>query len=192
MSAPWYFSGVATRVLLVAGVLALAVGDAETKADRLIGNVEGVYKKRFKSGVVNPGQPDDVIDVEDVIELVRHDRTHLYFRARLNFYNGHTCGLWGIASYQDERFVFRSSEPGEACTLWIGVNGKQLTLTDATGDGPSTCHSYCGARGSFRDYTVGMDKRRPIKYLPRLKASREYKEAVERLGSAPPVAPASK
>jgi hypothetical protein len=38
-------------------------------------------------------------------------------------------------------------------------------------------------RGSL-EYSIGMDKRRTIRYLDRLKASREYKRAVDDLRAA--------
>ena len=41
-------------------------------------------------------------------------------------------------------------------------------------------HRRHGARGSL-DYSIGMDKRRTIRYLDRLRASREYKRAVDDL-----------
>src|SRR4051794_40614207 len=60
-----------------------AVDDA---ADKLIAATNGVYKRRFKSGIVmGDDKPDQVVDAEDIVELVRYDRTHLYFRAALQF-----------------------------------------------------------------------------------------------------------
>jgi hypothetical protein len=153
----------------------------EAAAAALITALEGVYKRRFKSGVVVPGQPDEVMEVEDVLELVRHDARHLYFRAKLQFYNGHTCGLYGLARFEAGRFVYRAPTPasnGATCTLWIAADKSHVTLTDAPPNGSSTCQEFCGARGSFRDWRIERSKRRPIRYLPRLMASREYGEAV--------------
>jgi hypothetical protein len=180
----WYFLAVLS--LLHACLVLAAVDAAPPDADRLITSLEGVYKRRFKSAMVTgPGQPDESYQAEDVIELVRHDRDHLYFRASLQFYNGHSCGLYGIAGFEGGRLVYRTREPGETCTLSISATATDLVLTDAVGEGPSTCTAFCGARGSFRDYRIPLAKRRPIRYLPRLKASRQYKEAVEAFSKAP-------
>ncbi|WP_322400018.1 hypothetical protein [Massilia luteola] len=61
-----------------------------------------------------------------------------------------------------------------------------MTITDrATPDAPASCWAYCGARGAL-EYSIGMDKRRAIRYLDRLKASREYRKAIEDLHQTEP------
>ena len=164
---------------------------ADAEADRQIAALEGVYKRRFKSGVVVPGQADETVAAEDVIELARHDRTRLYFRAVLQFYNGHSCGIHGIASRESDAFVFRDRAGGgeeESCTFRISANKTELVLTDRiTPDGAATCQAFCGARGSLSEYRIPLKARRPIRYLARLKASRQYQEAVAALAAAAPV-----
>lgn len=158
-------------------------------AQQLMQQIAGVYKHRFMSAAIVPGQADEPYQAEDVIEIVPYDDEHVYVRVHLDFYNGHTCGIYGMARYEDGGFVHRASDsppPGEqSCTLRIGVEKGKLTLTDRPRpDASRTCSDYCGARGSL-EYEIGMDKRRPIRYLERLKASRQYKEAQDELGRRP-------
>ena len=45
--------------------------------------------------------------------------------------------------------------------------------------------AYCGVRGGL-EYSIGLDKRRPIRYRDRLKASRQYRKAIEDLHATEP------
>ncbi|WP_159703906.1 hypothetical protein [Massilia sp. 9I] len=144
------------------------------------------------SATITPGkapmEADEPYQAEDVIEIVPVDREHVYFRIHLDFYNGHSCGLYGIAKQEGGRFVYRESadlSPAPPrCVLRLGVDKGQLSITDRGEDDVSSCSQYCGARGSL-DYTIGMDKRRPIRYMERLKASRQYQESVARMRPKP-------
>ena len=71
--------------------------------------------------------------------------------------------------------------PGEPeCTLKVGVHGDRLFLTDRAAPGEaSSCRDYCGVRGSLGDYSIARSSKRKIRYMDRLKASREYRSAVE-------------
>ena len=60
------------------------------------------------------------------------------------------------------------------CTLKLHVVKGELQFDDGEG----SCKSYCGARGSWGGEDFKLSARRPIRYLPRLKASHEYKEAL--------------
>jgi hypothetical protein len=178
-------------VLLALPLPSLADSAADADADKLIAAWEGVYKHQFKSGFYEEGKaPDEnTVLVEDVVEIARHDRTHLYVRADLHFFNGHICGISGIASYAGGAFVYRDPDPdsgadGQPCTLRVSATKTHLVLDDRSGDGAATCSFYCGARGSLSGYEIELGRRRPIRYLPRLKASSEYKRAVEQLAAS--------
>jgi hypothetical protein len=180
--------------------LADAEADAD-RADKLITAWEGVYKHQFKSGFYEEGKdPDENTEtVEDVVEIARHDRTHLYVRADLHFFNGHVCGISGIASYEGGGFVYRNPDPdsgadGRPCTLRVSATKTKLVLDDRVDGSEATCASFCGARGSLSGFEIELSRRRPIRYLPRLKASSEYKLAVEQLAALakPRPAPATK
>src|SRR5262245_59365912 len=106
------------------GLLATAAA-AAAGGDALIGDLEGVYKVRHRSGLIapgkDPGEADQKVTVEDIVEIVRHDADSIYLRAELSFYNGHTCSISGIAIRQGSAFVYRSGQfSGEGappCTL---------------------------------------------------------------------------
>jgi hypothetical protein len=176
-----------TPKILVPLLAALCACGASAQApEQLMQKMAGVYKERFMSGAINPGGPDTPYQAENIVEIVPYDADHVYVRVHLEFYNGHECNIAGMGRYEKGAFVYHDPErlqPDEPpCALKVGVDGGRLTLTDrATPDAISTCSAYCGARGSLT-YDIGMDRRRPIRYLDRLKASRQYRKAIEDLG----------
>jgi hypothetical protein len=178
------YTGFFLSGVILAGA-AIAVAPV-TPALQAMERITGVYKHRFMSGVIVPGtDKDEPYQAEDVIEIVPYDHEHVYVRVHLDFYNGHSCGIYGMARFEDGVFVYRSSMPpledNPACTLKVGEKDGALTLTDRPfPDSARTCEAYCGARRSL-NYEIGMDKRRPIRYLERLIASRQYKEAIDEL-----------
>jgi hypothetical protein len=152
--------------------------------------MEGVYKHRFKNGIITPGkapmEADEPYESEDIVEIVPHDATHVYVRAELQFYNGHSCSVAGMAGFENGKFVYHDPEPPiasePACVLTLVQNKDTVTLTDRLApEGAATCSMHCGARGSLSNYVMPKSTRRPIRYLKRLVASREYKKAVEDL-----------
>ncbi len=163
------------------------------EAQGLMSEVAGVYKHRFMSATISPGkapmEADEPYQAEDVIEIVPFDREHVYFRIHLDFYNGHSCSLSGMAKQESGGFIYR--EPVRLlpelprCVLRLGVDKGQLAITDRVVDGTSSCSDHCGARGSL-NYTIGMDKRRPIRYMARLKASRHYQAAIDEMRAGKP------
>ena len=175
------------RALLIAlcavPVLAHAAADP-------IAEIEGVYKHRFRNAMITPGKQPGEADVgydsEDVVEIVRYDDSHVYVRARIEFYNGHSCGISGIAGREGNAFVFHDPEPthdgGPQCTLKISKVDGKLRLTDRVPpEAGSTCKQYCGFRGSLGDFSVPLSKRRPIRYMDRLKSSSHYLSAIKNL-----------
>ncbi|GAB2870274.1 hypothetical protein GCM10027277_44450 [Pseudoduganella ginsengisoli] len=163
---------------------------AETAPEQAMKEMAGVYKHRFRNGIITPGkapmEADTPYESEDIVEIVPYDATHIYVRAELQFYNGHSCSISGMAGYEQGRFVYHDPEKaydgGPPCTLAVASSKDGITLTDRlTPDGGATCRSYCGARGSLSDYTIAGSKRRPIRYMDRLQKSREYQKAVDDL-----------
>ena len=150
-------------------------------------DIEGVYKHRFMNGIITPGkapmEADTPYESEDIVEIVPYDDSHIYVRAELQFYNGHTCSISGLAGREGRGYVFHDPETVAAgeqpCTLTVMPSRDTLTLTDRLGaDGASTCRMHCGARGTLSNYTIPMKARRPIRYLDRLKRSNEYQKAI--------------
>jgi len=153
---------------------------------QLMREIDGVYKKRFTSGMIVPGQDkDEPYQAENIVEIVPYDDQHVYLRAHLDFYNGHTCDIAGMAGFEHGAFVYHDPEPPlpkeRPCVLRLHVTDKRLMLTDReTPDAEATCRAYCGARGSL-DYEIDLDQRRQIGYLARLKGSKKYKKAIQDL-----------
>lgn len=180
-------------VLLLAASGACA---ASTQAPaRLTEQMAGVYKERFMSATITPGKAPGEADVpyqaENVVEIVPYDADHVYVRAHLDFYNGHMCDIAGMGRYEHGAFVYHDPAPSWSpasppCALKVSVEHGKLTLTDRpTPDAPASCRAYCGVRGAL-EYAIGMDKRRSIRYLDRLKASREYNKAIDDLHATEP------
>ncbi|HBF49104.1 MAG TPA: hypothetical protein DDX04_00495 [Massilia sp.] len=183
--------GMAKLGLVCAALLALPAASSFA-ADDLAGSIEGVYKRRFMN-TINAGadRPAERYLAEDVVEIVRQDADHLYLRAYLEFANGHTCSVWGIAGREGEDFVYRQqSMPagGEApCSLKVSVQPGKIVLDDRDAAGLATCRAKCGARGTLSGYTIERKARRPIRYMNRLQESRQYREAVSEFqGMQPP------
>jgi hypothetical protein len=165
-------------ICLLLPILSVA---ADVPAATLINDLQGVYKHRFMGGTYNGSE---TWQAEDVVEIVPFDDSHIYVRASLEFGNGHLCGIWGIAEYENGAFVYHEPEKlrqgDPSCTLKISATNSDLVLTDIdSANEDSTCSMHCGARGSLANYTIARSSKRKIRYLERLKASRQYLEAAD-------------
>lgn len=148
-------------------------------ASQIIKKIEGVYKERYENALVS----GEKYQSEDIIEIVPHSPDSIYFRVSLHFYNGHSCGIYGIAKYSDNAFIYKSGDEQteqRICTLKISTDENTLHITDRlTPTSASTCSAYCGMRGSLGKYNVGLNKKRKIRYMPLILKSRQYAEALE-------------
>lgn len=159
--------------LLLAAALALPLQAAVAPPAK---DLEGLYK----SGSANP---------DDQLEIVRHDDTHIFLRAALTVGDGRRCSLTAIAAFENGAFVYHDPNSTlsakQDCTLTVSAKGDALLLSDrATPKGPSTCASLCGHRGGVGDYTMSMASKSAIRALPKLKASKEYVQAVKAFEAA--------
>ena len=156
----------AASAFVIAATAALAGGSMS------LDQLSGVYKDSFANGNVD-GQK---YQSEDVVEIVKVSDTDAYVRVHLEFYNGHTCSIHGIARREGDSLVYRPHQDyGEQCALTLrAVNGK-LVFSDPDGN----CRvQYCGARGSFEGTAFPLTSRRTIRYMKVLLNSREYHEAL--------------
>jgi hypothetical protein len=179
----------------LAFVLSGAAAQATSQSSQdLMQRIAGVYKQRFTSATITPGKAPGEADVpypaEDVVEILPFDENHVYVRVHLDFYNGHTCGISGIARYEGDAFVYHDPAPPldgyPQCAFKVGLEKGKLSITDRqTPDGLSSCSQYCGVRGSLT-HSFGIDKRRTIRYVDRIKNSRQYKRAIEDLNKTEP------
>lgn len=169
----------AVRGLLLLGraVVASPVRGAEQVASRDAATLEGVYKVRFS----NSSASGQRYVSENVLEIVPHDARSAYVRVRLEFFNGHTCTLWGIARVADGKLVYQEqgSRDDGACQLEVTLKDGEVVLEDVLAPGGAhSCRSHCGARGSMSGRWP-YASRRPIRYMKRLLESREYRAAVD-------------
>jgi hypothetical protein len=168
-------------------VMLLAIGLAQTvpgasqtsettrivRAAAAIKRMEGVYKIRFANSTVR----EEKFLSEDILEIVPYDADKIYFRLHLEFFNGHTCDLFGIATYENGSFIFHgpAGVSDELCKLAISIAGQSIKFDDIGGN----CRQYsCGVRGGYSGAGFPLTSRREIRYLRLIKASREYAQAI--------------
>ena len=168
------------KVLLL---LALALLPATAFADppTLVGaapdldRAAGVYKHDFANGDVS----GDHYKSEDVFELVKLTPKTAYFRIHSEFYNGHVCDIWGVADLMPDALTYFGplNFQKQPCVLKFTADARGLHVNDVDG----ACRAEdCGERGGFgsgSDVSYPFAARRPIRYMPRLVASTQYKSA---------------
>lgn len=133
----------------------------------------GRYYDQFQNGFVT----GEKYTGEDIVEIVPVRPGAAYVRIHLDYYNGHSCGIFGVAKAQSAALVYRDPSPqydGRICTLRLKRDGRNLSIDDDGG----TCSGYCGARGSLSNVSLPYSSKRPIRYLARLRASDEYRDAL--------------
>jgi len=162
--------GLRVILLLAASGMAVAAGPSSPVSD-----LAGRYSHRFANGLVN----GERYMSEDIVEIVPVDASHAYVRMELAFFNGHSCSLAGIARAEGSALVYHepaaATVPGEHCVLTLKRDGTKLRWSDGEG----SCQSHCGARGGVSNGDLPWASRRPITYLPRLRGSREYRDALD-------------
>jgi hypothetical protein len=160
------------KLLPVIALVAAAATAAWAASGSLVDDLAGVYKDHFANGDVD----GDKYKSEDVLEIVKTGPDQAYIRAHLEFYNGHSCAIYGIARLESGALVYRpKDDPASGCVLTLKKAGGRVVF----GDAGSACKNlYCGMRGAFDGAGFDTGKRRPIRYMQRLLASREYAEAI--------------
>ncbi len=159
------------KTIILLGLAAIAAGPASPVA-----SLAGRYSKHFQNGMVDGSKYWS----DDVVEIVPVDATHAYFRADLQFYNGHSCGISGVARAVGNKLVYTEKQAdydgAPLCRLTISTKGKALLLDDVGG----SCRNYCGARGTLSGFDfIPLSSKRAITYMARLKGSSEYKAAID-------------
>lgn len=156
--------------LLAALLPAVALG-GDASVD--IGKIEGVYRDSHRSGDSSGAK----YMVTDVLEIVRVEKGVAYFSVALNFFNGHTCDLSGIAESKKGALVHREHDeawPDEPCEFHLVPKPGRITFEDIN----NHCRRHCGARGGFGGAEFRMAQRK-TGGLKRLRASSEYRSAVQ-------------
>ena len=145
--------------------------------------LSGRYYRQFPNGNID----GDKYTGEDVVEIVSVAPGSAYVRVELDFFNGHECSIYGIARSENDALVYRDPSPtydGKPCVLTVKRAGRSLLIDDDEG----TCHfSHCGARGSFSDVKLPYSSKRPIRYMSLLKASDQYRWALDEWRTGTPI-----
>lgn len=156
------------------------------RAEALIDAYAGVYKHRFPNGLVD----GSTFTSENILEVVKVSPDTVYFRTHLEFYNGHTCALYGLASYmQAGTFVFNDPSglkdglQNRTCRMQLRLDAEGAALIDPD----HGCNLYCGVRGGIDGTTFTAKERGTIRYMSLLKNSRQYQESIKLLPA--PAAP---
>jgi len=146
-------------------------------------SIAGVYKFAHDTRDFTDSPPG-IVRSEDVLEIVKISPREAYIRTRLLFDNGHSCATSGIARVEGGALVYhqpiteyhgQQAMPG-MCALSLSLSGGRLVFADRDGK----CKwDNCGMRGSYDGASFELNSRRPIRYMARLKASREYAQALK-------------
>lgn len=162
-------AGAALVALLVGWAAPLDAGEPVN-----LDAIAGVYKHTFTNHSAVDGS---AFKSEDILEIVKVSPTTAYIRTHLEFFNAHICDLSGIADVRGDQLVYdrMSGDDDQRCLFTITVSGDKLTFADPDG----ICRSStCGARGGYDDEGFPRKERRPIGYLAKLLASKEYQAAM--------------
>lgn len=156
---------------LLPGIAAGATTIAAAPLDP-VKTLAGRYSTHFENATVE----GDKYWSDDVVEIVPVDARHAYFNLRLNFANGHSCGLSGIARAKGDAldYVAPAGSRVEGCHMTLSRNGRWLHLDDHDG----SCQSTCGSRGGYGGEGQPWKSKRPITYLSRIRGSEEYRAAL--------------
>jgi len=162
--------------MLVAGASLGAQSTAsKSEARAFLAKVAGVYKVQFQNGDIN----GDKYQSEDILEVVPVDDNAAYVRMDLEFFNGHSGRIYGVAKYDHHSLIYDNGRLGdERCVVeYIWSSDKIVTKADY--EKTPGCTTYHGARGTLDGAKFPLKKKQEIRYMQRLRDSREFKEAMD-------------
>jgi hypothetical protein len=160
------------RIALAGAILIACVG--ATASISPVTDLAGRYSKHWQNGLVD----GSTYWSDDVLEIVPVGPGKAYLRASLQFYNGHSCDLAGIAHAEGDALVYRAKDPNyKGCVFSVRRSGANIALADKD----DVCRSYfCGERGGLNTTdALPAKSKRPISYMAKLKGSSQFKTAVE-------------
>ena len=138
--------------------------------------VAGVYKRQFENGDVKGNKYQS----EDILEVVPVDDHAAYVRMDLKFFNGHSGRIYGIAAYGENSLIYDNGKKGDDRCVVEYVWSSDKVMTRADYDKTPGCRAYHGARGSLDHAEFLVKKKQTVRYMERLKNSREFTEAMEK------------
>lgn len=143
-----------------------------TSAATLVEEIAGVYKTHFKNELVS----GEKYISEDILEIVPIGKHEAYVRMKLEFANGHSGDISGIAREENEKLVYYSKKNN--CLVNYVIT-KDNIMTEADYSKYPGCTYYHGARGTLNGLKFPRKNKRTIRYMARLKASTEFKDAMQ-------------
>lgn len=161
-------------------LLILCAPNAEVNAAENLDldTVSGVYKDRFKNGDVAGNK----FQSENILEIVKLSPDTTYFRTHLEFFNGHICGLWGVAERKDNALIYKSTAHS-SCEFKITFGKDKIALGDENGQ----CRQdTCGTRGGYDHITFDRDTGHAIRYMSTLRNSPQFKDALKEYDASHP------
>jgi hypothetical protein len=140
-----------------------------------LAQVAGVYKAQFQNGDID----GDKYQSEDVLEVVPVDDQAAYVRMDLEFFNGHSGRIYGIATYRKNSLIYDNGKAGDDRCIVEYVWSSDKVVTKADYEKTPGCLVYHGARGSLDHAEFLVKKKQTIRYMQRLKDSPQFKDAME-------------
>src|SRR5215813_3454451 len=176
------FRLVAPALALAFAHLAAAAQAPEAKSESVVflGRVAGVYRHQFENAFVS----GEKYRSEDILEVVPVDDHAAYVRMDLEFFNGHSGSIYGVATYGKSSLIYDNGEKGDDRCVLEYVWSSEKVMTRADYDKTPGCRAYHGARGSLDGVEFPVKKKQTIRYMQRLKASPQFIEAMEKYQKA--------
>lgn len=148
------------RAKLTSIACALVGANLMAATPPLLSKLAGQYTYRFKNGDVSGA----TYDTTDVVKIYPVSSRRALISFELNFFNGHSCTVYGVANVEGPRLVYRerSDTPDEpACELRVWRDRTKLRWEDG-----GSCRSHCGARGGLSSGEIAFESRRPLRTKP--------------------------
>ena len=147
-----------------------------TSSEKFLKRVAGVYKDHFQNGDVD----GDKFNSENILEVVPVDKNAAYVRMHLEFYNGAMEDFYGIAAFDGySSLIYDNGEDGkDHCVVEFTWSKDFVTTTFDISKTPG-CTYYTIPRGSIDGARFEMKRKKVIRYIQRIKNSKEFKKAME-------------
>jgi hypothetical protein len=132
-----------------------------------IDSVAGLYNSAPSNRETDSGKANDVLEVVKLSPTTAYVRTHLEVDDAI-------CSFWGVMHTDGDELVGKDANLPK-CELRLHFSTGKVTFEDRD----HYCHrEVCGENGAFESVEFSAKARRPITYMKRLLASRQYKEAI--------------
>jgi hypothetical protein len=159
-------------ILLLVLLSSAAVLGQQTTPKNFLAKVAGVYKEHF----MTPSVGGEIIEAENILEVVPINDHAAYVRIELQV-NGRPARLWGIATYNKDSLIYDDRTDGpNHCVVEYVWSSKTVTIKVDYQKYPG-CRVYHGVGTHMSDVVFSIGRRQEIRYMQRLKASKEFNEA---------------